>query len=190
MEVDKYICYIGRPSYQKNPLFLVEVVKDVHVWHPEVKFAVLGVGYYSPELDSMKAKITEYGLEEVISLFPWLEHKETLAYVQNSIFYLTVARYEGLPLAVVEAMSLGKAIVASDVAGNKDCVKDGYNGRLIPLEKEIFVKAICELVEDDVKRDLYGKNSRVFFEQQFLITNRIQELEAIYQSVKQQIKLP
>ena len=183
MKPDKFICYVGRPSYQKNPLFLVEVVKDVHVLHPEVKFVLLGVGYYSPELDSMKAKIAECGLNEVIDLFPWLNHKETLEYVNNSLFYLTVARYEGLPLAVIEAMSLGKAVVASDVVGNKDCVKDGYNGRLIPLEKDIFVKAICELVENEVKRNLYGKNSRILFENQFLITNRIQELETIYQSV-------
>jgi glycosyltransferase involved in cell wall biosynthesis len=63
-------------------------------------------------------------------------------------------------------------------------VQDGYNGRLIPLEKGAFVKAICELVEDKVKRDLYGNNSRILFEREFLITNRIQELEAIYQSVK------
>lgn len=184
IEPNKYISYIGRPSYQKNPFFLVEVVKDVHVLHPEMKFALLGVGYYSPELDCLKAKITEYGLEEVINLFPWLNHKETLEYVRNSMFYLTVARYEGLPLAVIEAMSLGKAIVASDVVGNKDCVKDGYNGRLIPLEKDVFVKAVCELMEDEAKRNLYGKNSRILFEQKFLITNRIQELEAIYQSTK------
>ena len=184
MKPDKYICYIGRPSYQKNPLFLVEVVKDVHILHPEVKFVLLGVSYYSPELDRMKTKIAEYALEEVISLFPWLNHRETLEYVNNSLFYLTVARYEGLPLAVIEAMSLGKAIVASDVAGNKDCVQDGYNGRLIPLEKGAFVTAICELVEDKVKRDLYGNNSRILFEREFLITNRIQEFEAIYQSVK------
>lgn len=183
MESDKYVCYIGRPSYQKNTLFLVEVAQDMHVLHPEVKFALLGVGYYSPELDSMKAKIAEYGLEKVVILFPWLNHKETLEHIKNSLFYLTVARYEGLPLAVIEAMSLGKAIVASDVVGNKDCVKDGYNGRLISLEKDAFVKAICELVEDEAKRNLYGRNSRILFEQEFLITNRIQELEAIYQSV-------
>lgn len=47
----------------------MEVVKDVHILHPEVKFVLLGVGYYSPELDRMKTKIAEYALEEVISLF-------------------------------------------------------------------------------------------------------------------------
>lgn len=105
MRLDKYICYIGRPSYQKNPIFLVEVVKEVHALHPEVGFCLLGVGYYSPELDRMKVKIAEYGLDKVIELSPWLSHKETLECVKNSMFYLTVARYEGLPLAVIEAMS-------------------------------------------------------------------------------------
>ncbi|WP_455664176.1 glycosyltransferase family 4 protein [Phocaeicola sp.] len=184
MRRDKYVCYIGRPSYQKNSLFLVEVVKDVHVMHPEIKFCLLGVGYYSPDLDEMKMKIREYGLEEVMELMPWLNHKETLEYVKDSMFYLTVARYEGLPLAVIEAMSLGKAIVASDVVGNRDCIDDDYNGRLLPLDKDLFVKTICELIEDREKRDMYGENSRALFERKFLITNRIKELEAIYQSVK------
>lgn len=184
IEYKRYICYIGRPSYQKNPLFLVEVLNEVHILFSEIKFCVLGVGYYSPELDELKMKIEEYGLGEVIELLPWLSHKETLEYVKNSMFYLTVARYEGLPLAVIEAMSLGKAIVASDVVGNKDCVEDGYNGRLLPLEKDVFVKAICELIKDEKKRNLYGENSRILFEKKFLITNRIKELEAIYKLAK------
>lgn len=184
MELNRYICYIGRPSYQKNPLFWVEMVRDVHALHPEVRFCLLGVGYYSPELDDMKEKIGEYGLDEVVELFPWLNHKETLEYVRGAMFYLTVARYEGLPLAVIEAMSLGKAIIASDVVGNMDCVEDGYNGRLLPLKKKPFVKAVCELIEDEGQRTVFGENSRKLFEKKFLITNRIKELELIYQSVK------
>ena len=182
MRQDEYICCIGRPSYQKNPIFLVEVVNEVHALHPEVRFCLLGAGYYSPDLDGMKVKIAEYGLDEVLVLSPWLSHKETLECVKNSMFYLTVARYEGLPLAVIEAMSLGKAIVASDVVGNRDCVEDGYNGRLLPLKKGEFLETICELKEDRQKRECYGENSRTLFENKFLITNRIKELEAIYQS--------
>lgn len=61
-----------------------------------------------------------------------------MGYVKNALFYLTTSRYEGLPLAVVETMSLGKCIVASDVLGNKDCVKDNYNGYLPPLQENLF----------------------------------------------------
>lgn len=178
----KYICYIGRPSYQKNSLFFVEVANGVHECHPDIKFLLLGVGYYSPDLENVKAMISKYHLENVVELLPWLKHDETLEYVKNSLLYLTVARYEGLPLAVLEAMSLGKCIVASDVVGNRDCVKDGYNGRLLPLEQPVFVEAVCDLIENEKLRKGYGENSRRFFEKKFLITERIRELDAIYKS--------
>lgn len=182
MEQGKYICYIGRPSYQKNPFFFVDVAKGVHDSYPDIKFILLGVGYYSPDLAAMRSIISQYKLDDVIELLPWLDHSETLKYVKYSLLYLTVARYEGLPLAVLEAMSLGKCIIASDVVGNRDCVEDGYNGRLLPLEKDIFVETVCELIKDDEKRKLYEENSRHFFEEKFLIERRIKELDTIYQS--------
>lgn len=178
--MDNYIVYIGRPCYQKNTLFLIDVIAKVHEVHTEVKFLLLGVGFYSPELDEVNAKITELHLQEVIELKPWLDHAETLKIVKDCLFYLTVARYEGLPLSVIEAMSLAKAVVASDVVGNKDCVEDGYNGYLLPLDIALFSNAICELIEDEEKRRLMGVNSRRLFEKKFLIEKRIGELEKIY----------
>ena len=128
----------------------------------------------------MKCLISEYGLEDVIKLFPWLNHDETMRYVKGALFYLTTSRYEGLPLAVIEAMSLQKCIVASDVLGNKDCVKDGYNGYLIPLQEKLFVERITELLENPKQIEIFGQNSRSLFEKEFLIQNRIQYLESIY----------
>lgn len=180
---DKYICYIGRPSYQKNTLFLVDVAYEFCKQHPEINFYLLGVGYYAPELKELEEKIEILGLRDKVKLFPWLSHKESLTYVQQSMLYLTVAKYEGLPLAVLEAMSLGKAIVASRVVGNIDCVQDNYNGRLLPLEVSSFVTTLSALVEDDKKREEFGKNSRALFEKKFLITNRIQDLTNIYSSI-------
>lgn len=139
---NNYIVTIGRPSYQKNPFFLVDVIKGVHEQHPEALFYLLGVGYYSPDLEKMTKKINEYGLENTIILKDWLDHDTTLQYVKKSILYLTVSKYEGLPLAVVEAMALGKCIVASRVVGNVDCVRDGYNGKVLELDVQIFVDTI------------------------------------------------
>lgn len=180
---EKYICYIGRPSYQKNTFFLLDVVsKTLKKW-PEIKFVLLGVGYYSPDLEKMKEIITENHLENKIVLLSWLDHNETLAYVKNSLLYLTVSRYEGLPLSVLEAMSLGKAIVATNVVGNVDCVKDGYNGYLLPIDADVFSEKICYLVENDEVREKMGRNSRLLFEKNFLIENRIHQLEDIYSTI-------
>ena len=175
-----YICSVGRPSFQKNSFFMLEIIKGVHLRHPEVKACMVGAGFYSPDLQTLKSKIAAYGLEDVFEILPWLSQEETLQRVKNSLLYLTTSRYEGLPLSVIEAMALGKAVVASDVVGNKDCVEDGVNGYLLPMDVKMFVEKICMLIENDRQRSEMGKASRQLFECEFKITNRIQLLEEIY----------
>lgn len=180
---ENYICCIGRPSYQKNSIFLVDVVNAVHKINSEIKFYLLGVGFYSPDLAILKNKIEEYGLVNVISLVPWLDHDSTMRYIKKSKLYLTVSRYEGLPLSVIEAMALGKSIIASDVVGNIDCISDNINGKLLPLRVEPFANAILDLWRHDSKRTLFESNSRKLFEKNFLIDKRISLLENIYNDV-------
>lgn len=180
---ERYITSIGRPSYQKNPLFMVEVAHGIHLKHPDIKFYLLGVGFYSPMLEDMKKLIRQYDMDDTFYLLPWLSHEETLKYVKGSMLYFMTSLYEGLPISVIEAMSLGKAIVASDVLGNKDCVKDDYNGYLLPLKEDIFVERMNELIENDGKRKEMEKNSRSYFESDFFIDNRIKALEEIYTEV-------
>ena len=180
---ERYITSIGRPSYQKNPLFMVEVAHGIHLKHPDIKFYLLGVGFYSPMLEDMKKLIHQYDMDDTFYLLPWLSHEETLKYVKGSMLYFMTSLYEGLPISVIEAMSLGKAVVASDVLGNKDCVKDGYNGYLLPLKEEVFVEKMNDLIENDEKRKEMEKNSRSYFETDFFIDNRIKALEDIYTEV-------
>lgn len=180
---ERYITSIGRPSYQKNPLFMVEVAHGIHLKHPDIKFYLLGVGFYSPMLEDMKKLIHQYDMDDTFYLLPWLSHEETLKYVKGSMLYFMTSLYEGLPISVIEAMSLGKAIVASDVLGNKDCVRDGYNGYLLPLKEEVFVEKMNDLIENDEKRKEMEKNSRSYFETDFFIDNRIKALEDIYTEI-------
>lgn len=177
---EKYIISVGRPSYQKDPLLMVETMKRVHARHPLIKFYLVGVGFHSPMLEEMKALIQKYKLEEVVILIPWIERSKTLGYVQNAMFYMTTSRYEGLPIAVLEALALGKAIVSTDVLGNQDSVKDGVNGRLLPADADQFANVCCELIEDEKLVLQMGKASRAFFESEFLINKRIDVLEKIY----------
>ena len=180
---EKFIISIGRPSYQKNPLLMVEIMRLVHAKHPHVRFYLIGVGFYSPMLDVTKALISKYGLEDCFILCPWLNHAETLGFLKYAQVYLTTSLYEGLPIAVLEAMAMGKAIVSSDVIGNRDCVKDGYNGFLLPMNAELFAERICMLLENQDERMRMGKNSYAFFESDFLIDKRIRDLENIYKKV-------
>ena len=179
----KYIISIGRPSFQKNPLFLVEVMKRVHQSLPELKCYLLGVGYYSPMLEKVESLILEYNLSDTIILIPWVSRAEALGYLESAQLYLTTSLYEGLPIAVLEAMALGKAIIASDVIGNQDCVKSGYNGFLLSFEADLFAEKVVQLMHDDYERMKMGVYSKELFEEKFLINSRIGELEEIYKKI-------
>lgn len=181
--VEPYACYIGRPCYQKNPLFLLDVIKKVKDKGCNLKFILLGVGYHSPELDAMKARMYELNLEDSIRLEPWINHSDCQEFVRKSLFYISTALYEGLPLAVIEAMANGKAIVASDVVGNKDCVRDGANGYLLPLDADAYADKIIKLVNDNELRKSMEKKSRDMFLKEFFIENRIIYLQNQYEMV-------
>lgn len=177
---EKFIISVGRPSYQKNPLLMVDIMRIVHQKHPELKLYLVGVGFYSPLLDELKQMIHDYELDNTIRLVPWLSREETLGYLKQAQLYLTTSYYEGLPIAVLEALALKKVIVSSDVIGNKDCVRNEYNGYLLPMDANQFAKKINYLLNNtsDLKR--MELNSRQYFESDFLIDKRIKSLENIY----------
>ncbi len=178
-----YLCYIGRPSYQKNPLFMVNMFAKVHAKHPDIHFYLLGVGYHSPDLEAMQEAIRKFHLESYFFMMPWVNHNDAMAFVKHSLFYISVSRYEGLPLSVIEAMALGKCIVASNVVGNQDCVWDKVNGRLLHLDVDSFAEEVCNLIEKPETVEKMGKESRRIFDEEFRIEKRIHLLENIYQEI-------
>ena len=180
---EPYACYIGRPCYQKNPLFLLDVIKKVKDSGCNLKFILLGVGYHSPELDAMKAQIHKLGLEESIRLEPWINHVDCQEFVRRSLFYISTALYEGLPLAIIEAMANGKSIIASDVVGNKDCVRNGENGYLLPLDADTYADKIIQLVNVKELRTSMEENSSALFLEGFFIENRIKKVQNQYKMV-------
>jgi glycosyltransferase involved in cell wall biosynthesis len=134
-------------------------------------------------LEETNALIAKCGLDDCFIMVPWLSRAETLGYLKHAMFYLTTSLYEGLPIAVLEALAMGKAVVSSDVLGNRDCVKDGYNGCLLPMDADAFAEKCCELIEDEDLRNKMGANSHTYFEESFLIDKRIGELENLYKKI-------
>lgn len=180
---EPYACYIGRPCYQKNTLFLLDVIKTLKDRGCNLKFLLLGVGYHSPELEAMKAKIGQLGLDNNITLVPWISHADCQEYVRSSLFYVTTSLYEGLPLSVIEAMANGKTIIASGVVGNKDCVENDVNGWLLPLDANAFVDKIIQLINDASVRTAMERESRQLFLNKFFIEKQIGRLQEIYENL-------
>jgi len=179
---EKYICSIGRPSYQKNIEEMVEVYRKVSQKVPDVYMVLMGVGFYSPNLDNVKRLLKEYQLENKFILIPWISREDVFPVIKKSLLYISTARYEGLPYSIIESLSIGKACVVSDCDGNRDLVDHAQNGFVIP-EEELSDKmpdAILELIHNPELRTQFEQQSKEKFEQRYNIYNNISKMEAIY----------
>ena len=178
---DRYICSVARPSFQKNVELTIEVIRQVQEKIPAIHIVIMGVGFHSPNLEKVTNLIKLYGLEENVTLLPWTEREDIFHIINKASLYISTARYEGLPYAVIEAMALKKSFVVTDADGNRDLIEDGENGYLVKDENSAaFATKIIALIQHNDKRVLFENKSIEKFNARFNIENTIPLLEQIY----------
>lgn len=177
----EYICTVGRPSYQKNIEMMVEVIKILKETKPDIQLVVMGIGEYSPNIESVKNLIKKYNLEANITLVSWIDRMKILEIIALSKLYISTSRYEGLPYSIIESLALAKSCVVTNCDGNKDLVKEGYNGYLINnFDVNEMSQKINKLLDDDLLRIKFEENSFKSFNSEFNLENNISNLENIY----------
>lgn len=176
----EYICSIGRPSYQKNTELLVKSILRIKKVKPEIHLVILGVGFYSPSLKKIESFILKNNLSKNITLIPWLDRKKSLSILKNSLLYVSTSRYEGLSYAAIEALSLGKPCVLTNVDGNKDLIKNNYNGFLVKESSLDVSEKILKIINSEKLLLNMSKNAKKKFENFYNIENNIKILEKLY----------
>ncbi len=91
---------------------------------------------------------------------------------------------EGCPLALVEAMSSGRACIATQIPGSRDIIEHGVNGYLVPAEDvEALAAAINMLVQNPWLRKEFGFLARERIINHFSVEKEVKGYEALYQEV-------
>lgn len=86
----------------------------------------------------------------------------------NARIYVLPSYREGMPRTVLEAMSMGRPIITTDVPGCRETVTHGYNGYVVPPEDPIsLAEAMSEMLEDSERALSMGRKSRQIAEQRF-----------------------
>jgi glycosyltransferase involved in cell wall biosynthesis len=177
---DKYICTVGRPSYQKNIELMIHVLNEVRKEH-DIHLVLMGVGHHSDKLDDVKKLIDEFKLNKSVTLIEWTDRENIFNIINNSKFYISTARYEGLPYSIIEALALGKPCIVSDCDGNRDLIQNDYNGFVIKGENiKEFDEKIKLLLNDKALLERLSANAKVCFNENYNIQKNIKKLEEIY----------
>lgn len=154
----------GRISYQKNP----SLFNKIAVKFPEYKFIWIGDGDLRECLNAKNIEVTG-----------WKTKQESLDLLLNVDIYLQTSLWEGLPIALLEAMALRKPVIVNDAVGNRDLVVNGYNG-YIARDCDDFMRFLNELLISNEERKEIGKHAYDYVLQNFSLDKMISEYKALY----------
>jgi glycosyltransferase involved in cell wall biosynthesis len=100
----------------------------------------------------------------------WVGYQKNMIEVYNNSNIVVLPSYyrEGIPKSLIEACSIGRPIITTDSIGCRECVDDGVNGlKILPRDSKALSDAIEILVNDEVKREKMGNESRKKAEKEF-----------------------
>lgn len=168
-----FVGAMARFENQKDPKGTYEIMKRISEKRNDVKCIFWGDGSEYEEIKKINEKNSN------IIILPGATDNPDVNL--NSLdIYITASLYEGLPYTLLESLSLGKPIVASNVEGNKDCVINNKNGLL--FEPKCYDEAVekIEFIIAEKKMEEYGKNSLEIFNKRFSMKTMINNYERLY----------
>jgi glycosyltransferase involved in cell wall biosynthesis len=133
-------------------------------------------------LADIQALVAEHGLSEKVSFVGFTS--DVVNYLKHADICILMSHSEGLPLSILEAMSIGLPIIASNVGGISKQVKQGYNGFLVERKDiEDLAEKIKLLMNNPTLRRELGKNSRTLYEKEFELDKMVDKTLDVYQSI-------
>lgn len=161
---------------QKRLDLWLEVARRVSVQRPEVSFLIVGDGPLRQELEETAERL---GLREQVR-FAGLQ-EDVAPFLAALDLYLMSSQFEGLPLALLEAMAAGVPVVATAVGGIPEVVIDGREGMLVPFgDPADLTREVLALLAEPERRRQLAVAARRRVEQDFSVGRMVRELEALY----------
>jgi glycosyltransferase involved in cell wall biosynthesis len=147
-----HILYIGRFSPEKNAIAVPAVLERIR--DLDWQCAMLGDG---PQMEDVKRSLAHSGLSERVELPGWVSPQEVNQWLAKSDILLMPSLLDSMPIAGLQGLAMGLALVLSDIGSCPDYIDEGRNGFLVtPGDVEGYAEALRRLLSD---KDLL-KNAR------------------------------
>lgn len=170
---------VGRLHPQKGLSDLLVAIAQVRAQVSPIRLLLVGDGELRSELEAQARLL---GLSDIVTFAGIrMDVPEILAALYVFAF---PSLWEGLPLAVLEAMAAGLPVVATRVGGIPEVVEDGVTGLLVPPRApEALAEAIIALLQDRERAGAMGQAGRARVERYFSVERMVQETEALYEEL-------
>ncbi len=171
------IAIVTVANYRKQKAYpdLLESARRLRDAGVSVHFIVIGQGPLEAEITALHASLGLNGYVDLLGYRP-----DAMRVAAACDLFVLASHYEGLPVAIMEALSVGLPVVATRVGGVPEAVRDGIEGLLVPPARpDLLATAIESLVHDADRRSLMSK-AAIERGRGYDITVAVRHLEDVY----------
>ena len=158
------ILSLGRLGARKGTATALEALADPRIRVLDWTATLAGDG----EVEAMGRLADRLGLHDRCVFPGWLERDEVSRLLQESDIFLLPSRQEGLPVALLEAMAHGLAIVSTRAGSIEDAITSGENGLLVPVDdREALTAALLTMLVCPEERQRFQQAARHRYRREF-----------------------
>jgi glycosyltransferase involved in cell wall biosynthesis len=162
--------------FQKRLVEWLQVIHDLREKNSNIYGIIVGAG---PLEEEIKEEWRRLNLEEVV-FFTGLQTNVKPYFEAMDVFMMS-SSFEGLPIALLEAMSMECAVVSTDAGGIKEVIRNEEDGLTVPVEEWRNLSEKLELlIQDPAKLKRFQKAARNRVVESFSLQRMVEELEGYY----------
>lgn len=174
------VLFLGQFGRRKGVYDLLEAFVTVRQHVPDAILYCCGNG----EVERTRSMVLELGLSGGVEVPGWIDGNEKLELLHRCALFVLPSYNEGLPMAIIEAMSFSMAIASTNVGGIPELV-DERNGKLVePGDQTALARSLIQLLENDGE-DIAekGKVSRERYEAEYSPKAALTRMHRVYSSL-------
>jgi glycosyltransferase involved in cell wall biosynthesis len=175
-EADLIVGLVGRLHHLKGADLLIEAAALVKARIPRVKFVLIGSG---PEEQALKRRAERRGVSDTVRFAGY--RRDAWRYMPALDVLALPSRDEAQPIALLEAMACGKAVVAARAGGIPEVVSESVTGVLFPPEDvEMLAQALIDVLNNPQARSAMGAAGRQRVQERFSREDMLRQTLALY----------
>ena len=170
----------GALIWRKGYEYLLLAVRHLLDKGLDVELSIIGDG---KERNRVVYTLQDLHLSEQVKLPGRLSSEKIVSHLQKSDIFVFASLSEGIPNAVLEAMSCGLPIVTTDCGGIREVIQDGVEGFIVPVRNsQTMAEKIFTLAGDPALRMKMGKAARIRVQSMLDLSGQVEEFKSMFEN--------
>jgi glycosyltransferase involved in cell wall biosynthesis len=169
---------VGRLSEQKGYRYLIDAIPLIIREFPQIEFWLIGDGELRSDLESQSKRL---GVQDHVKFLG--KRRNVMSLLRQMDLFVLPSLWEGLPTVIIESMSQGVPVLATDIPGTREMIEAGKTGWLVPMQDStVLARATIQILQNPQAR-LKVSLEALKVVDRFSITKIAAQYEGLYQSI-------